>query len=369
MPGPLVICTVTNDLHQDQRMRRICSAFVDFGCEVRLVGRLKPTSTDLRPQPYEQHRIRVSQQVGPRFYYEYNKRLEQYLLHEKPDLIYAVDTDTLMAAGRAKKKLGCKLIVDMHEYFTEVPELIGRTLKKAVWRQVERRYMPLADGCITVGPALAHLFEKLYHKPFAVVRNVPERAARQSTISAHRIVYQGVLNKGRGLTEAIDAMAHIDDPALELHIVGGGDLDDQLRAYTSAKTYARRVVFHGWKYGTELTELTQSAWLGLNLLQADSLSYHYSLANKFFDYMHAGVPSLNMNLPEYVAIVAKYEVAILLKELDARAIAGAINQLRADPEHYSKLVAATEEAAEVYQWATEKETLQQVYCEVMAIEI
>jgi len=38
---------VTNDLHQDQRMNRICTALADAGYEVTLIGRKRKTSNQL----------------------------------------------------------------------------------------------------------------------------------------------------------------------------------------------------------------------------------------------------------------------------------------------------------------------------------
>lgn len=59
-------------------------------------------------------------------------------------------------------------------------------------------------------------------------------------------------------------------------------------------------------------------------MDASSLSYHYSLANKFFDYLQAGIPSINMDLPEYSRIIQNEKVGLLLSSLDAKQLASLI---------------------------------------------
>ena len=39
------------------------------------------------------------------------------------------------------------------------------------------------------------------------------------------------------------------------------------------------------------------------------LNQYLALPNKFFDYMHAGLPQIAMNYPEYQKINSQFEVA------------------------------------------------------------
>lgn len=50
---------------------------------------------------------------------------------------------------------------------------------------------------------------------------------------------------------------------------------------------------------------------GINLLTDEGLSYRYSLANKFFDYVHAGIPQICIAFPEYKKLNVEHEVALL----------------------------------------------------------
>ena len=71
----------------------------------------------------------------------------------------------------------------------------------------------------------------------------------------------------------------------------------------------------------ELKSYTQKAKLGINLVEHLGLSYYYSLSNKFFDYIHAGLPQITMNFPEYKNLNDKYQVAILIDKPEPQLIA------------------------------------------------
>jgi len=351
-----IICTVTNDITHDRRMQRICSSLAEYGFDVLLVGREKSTSVSLGTYAFKTYRLKLKNGSGPLFYYEYNRKLAKYLKSQTADIIYAVDTDTLMAAAKSAKTNKVKLVYDAHEYFSEVPELEHKPVKKWIWKYLEKKYIKQTDARITVGEKLAEIFEQLYNLPFAVVRNVPMLESKNDQSTKEKIIlYQGVLNKGRGLETMIDAMADVKDQSITFHLAGGGDIEQELKERAVAKSYAHRIMFHGWQSGDQLVEHTKKAWLGINLLNATSLNYKYSLANKFFDYMHQGVPSLNMDLPEYRAIIDKHEVGFLLSKLDASEVANCINAITT--QSYTAMSQATRAAAEEYNWQKDSQVL------------
>jgi glycosyltransferase involved in cell wall biosynthesis len=363
MSRPLsVICAVTNDLIQDQRMDRICGSLVDFSFKVSLWGRKKKRSLPLHEKIYLQRRLPVFFQKGPAFYLEYNIRFFIAASLARPDIIYAVDTDTLPGAWLASRFTGARLVYDAHEYFTEVPELQHHTLKKKIWNLVEQFVIPRADLHITVGSSLAHLLTERYKKIFYVIRNVPELTRDKPATTVYEkpyILYQGVLNEGRGLEAMIEAMPMIPD--IDLRIVGWGDIGSKLRKQASASEAADRIHFMGWMTPPQLRQITAGALLGINLLDDKSLSYRYSLANKFFDYMHGGVPSLNMDFPEYRFIIHQYPVGILIHDLNHRSLAQYISEIIVDEPHMLRMKRACEEARQTYCWQQESLILEKLF--------
>lgn len=354
-----IYCTVTNDLNQDQRMHRICSSLTKIGYEVCLVGRKKPSSPTLLDMPFRQIRLRCFFNKGFLFYAEYNMRLLIFLLFRvNPDIIYSVDTDTLAACGLAKRLKSKKMVFDAHEYFTEVPEVIHRPFVKWIWQMIEKNFIPMADECITVNQSLADLFSKKYDKPFIPIYNVPEKSEKHKAVKSDikpYLLYQGMLNYGRGLEELMSAMPYIND--MDLIIIGEGDISEKLKRLANESPAKDRIRFTGWLKPDDIKVITAGATLGINLLEPGSKSYYFSLANKFFDYMHAEVPSVNMDFPEYRAIISKYGVGLLISDLDKNEIADNINLLLSDHEKYSSMKSACRTACDMYNWDHEEKKL------------
>ena len=362
-----IIFTVTNDLNYDQRMHRICGTLAANGYRVMLVGRILPHSLPLETKGYEQKRLPCLFQNGFAFYAEYNLRLFWFLLFVRYNAVCSIDLDTLPAGCFASLIRRKKRVFDAHEYFTEVPEVVHRPFVKSIWGSVARICLPFYRHAYTVGPVLARIFEEKYRLKFGVVRNVPVRNDADLTIKkgsgySHQILYQGALNEGRGIEAMLEAMQYIEN--LQLVLAGEGDLSAQLRQKATDLELKDRVVFLGFVKPEDLKALTSQAWLGLNLLENRGLSYYYSLANKFFDGVQAGVPVLTMDFPEYRALNAQHEVAILLKNLNPEAVAAAIQTLLDDTALYEKLRQNCLLARADWNWEREQKTLLEIWQKV-----
>jgi glycosyltransferase involved in cell wall biosynthesis len=362
---PKLFFTVTNDLTYDQRMIRICSSLAAAGYTVRLIGREKRGSRPLSDRPFQQVRIRCFWEKGKLFYLEYNLRLFFYLLRTSFDAVCSIDLDTLLPGFGAARIKGKPLIYDAHEYFTEVPELVDRPFTKRIWESLAQGIVPRIRHAYTVGPELAQLFEQRYGTAFSVIRNLPLSRKAIDTLpegSPRIILYQGALNVGRGLEEAILAMKDVN--GAEFWMAGEGDLSEKLRKLVRRKKLDHKVKFLGFVLPEDLPKLTQRATIGLNLLQNRGLNYYYSLANKTFDYIQAGIPSLNPAFPEYIRLQKEFDCLILVDELTPRAIASSLNALLQDPDRLAAIREKCRWAAEQLCWEKEEQKLIRFYAEV-----
>lgn len=358
--GKLFLVTVTNDLNQDQRMHRICNTLSDAGHEVMLVGREKSSSSTLLEHSFSQRRLKCLFSEGILFYLEYNIRIFFFALSFKPDVIYSVDLDTLLGGGMAARLSKKKQIHDAHEYFVEVPELEGQKFKKWIWNRIAFSFIPKCDLCFSVNQELASLLTKKYNNEFHVVRSVPlskKIELEDKKINVPPVIlYQGMLNAGRGLEEAIEAVSSMAQD-VKFKIAGEGDLSEDLRVLVEKLNAQDRVEFLGWLSPGELKSETLKADIGLNLLSARSLNYKYSLANKFFDYMHAHVPSINMAFPVYSRICEEFEVGICIDRLDRASIEAAILTLLNNKDKINSIKEACKRAKSKYNWESESSVL------------
>lgn len=340
-------------------MRRHASILIDAGFEVTLIGRERQNSVVLTQENFEQVRLKTIFDKGKLFYLEYNLRLFWFLLKSKAEIFLSVDFDTLLANSLASKLLSKKLVFDAHEYFTEVPEVTNRFITKSIWEFIGNLCVPYCDSCYTVGPELAKIFSSQYHIEFKCVLNVPNyQTFRPEPNPTEKIIlYQGALNAGRGIAQLIEAMPEIDG---KLWIAGEGDLSSELRALAKKMKLDDKVVFHGFLNPVQLENLTKQAYIGCNVLESKGLSYQYSLANKFFDYLHANIPQICADFIEYQKINQEFEIAILC-ECNAHKIANAINLLLNDAEKYRTLKNNCEKASRVYNLQAETKKITQIF--------
>lgn len=355
----MVYCTVTNDLNQDRRMRRIGELIVKNGWSFTLIGRKKRKSPALTEAPFEQRRLFCLFQKGPLFYFEFNLRLLIALIKSRPQVVYSVDLDTLCAGVLCKKLLGSKLIFDAHEYFEEVPELIGRPFIKWIWKRIGQWGIPQADLAITVGEALAEELESQYQAAFKVLRNTRDRPKNQVGAKKFslpfRLIYLGMLNPGRGLEELITALTQLEN--CELWLAGSGPLGIYLKHLAHEKKVSHRVIFYDFLTGQGIEDFLAAGHLGCNLLNPKSKSYYYSLANKTFDYMQFGLPAIHMHLPEYRTINQKFDCLTLLDQLSVPTLVEKVQDLMKDPSRYEMLSKNSLIASEEYLWDREKTLL------------
>lgn len=371
---PRIILTVTNDLTYDQRMIRIAQALCDAGYRVVLVGRERKNSLPLEERDFRQHRIPCHFEKGKLFYLEYNWRLYHYLISQRLDGICAIDLDTILPVYFASKYFKVPRFFDAHEYFEEVPEVVNRPVIKAIWRKLANWLIPRFDRAYTVCDSLASIFQKEYGIPFSVVRNLPflevplpsppvnEEVIEQIQVLAKVskiILYQGALNEGRGLDEILDAMHHLEGSILLL--AGDGDIGSHLHQRVAREYLRKKVIFLGYVTPLTLRAITPFATLGLNLLEQRGKSYYYSLANKTFDYIQAGVPALHPDFPEYQRLLKEHQTGVLVKRLDGKYLASLINELLDNAPQYAVLKANCRLAKNTLTWEKEKERLTKIY--------
>lgn len=311
--GARLAILVTNDISFDQRLLKSCHALHDLMAQKIRVYGVARQKKEINPLPaYIIHKlIYVLFRKGPMFYLEVNVRFIWQLWSNRNgfDAVLSMDADTLLAAQLFSRITGKKLYYDAHEWFTEVPELLEKPLVRNIWTLIEKAGVKRATSCYTVAPLLAQKLSEGYQKPFHFVRNCPELTSfPEPGIRENIILYQGALNEGRCLHLFLDLAHRLKN--YRFILAGSGDLEGEILERIQKESLSN-VEAVGKLHPDELRELTKKARFGFNLLEARSLSYYYSLANKFFDYAIAGTISLNSYLPEYIQLTEEFGHALL----------------------------------------------------------
>ena len=365
LDGKKIICTTTNDLNLDRRMKRICTTLHESGADVLLTGVERKASEELPQRPYKQKRFHLFFQKGAIFYAELNIRLFFFLLQKKFDIVNANDTDTVMAGFLAALIKRKNIIFDAHEYFTGVPELNRKPLRKFIWKAIERITLPNIRYNYTVSESVKKLYEAKFRQKYEVIRNLPDgQDFENMDITRYHvtiwIAYVGALNKGRGLENAIEAMKLLPKN-FRLSLIGGGDLEKMLRKKVSESGLENRVEITGWVIPELIPQYIGKIHIGLNLLDSNSQSYLASLANKVFDFIHAGIPCMTMKFPEYEKLNEEHNCFILLDDIEPATIAAEIQDIINDEKKYNLLAENSLKAAEKLNWEMEKQKLLEIY--------
>ncbi|HET9057472.1 MAG TPA: glycosyltransferase [Chitinophagaceae bacterium] len=354
-----IVFSVTNDLNYDQRMIRICSSLSAAGYKILLVGRARTQSTTLDTRPYEQKRLNCWFQKGKVFYIEYNIRLFFFLLFTKMDCICAIDLDTILPCYFISVIKKTKRVYDAHELFCEMKEIVTRPFIYKTWKCIERLAVPKFQHGYTVNQPIADEFKKLYNVNYSIIRNVPilhpsDNMQKTAAVEQRFLLYQGDVNEGRSFETLIPAMKKVPLPLI---VYGDGNFFEQAKQLVKQNNLEDKVIFKGRIKPEELRSITPKAYLGITFFENNGLSNYLSLANKFFDYIHAGVPQLCVGYPAYKEINNQFEVAHLIDDLSAENIATQLNFLLDNNVLYNRLRQNCLEARKVLNWQTEEKEL------------
>ena len=337
-----IIISVSTDLISDQRVHKMSTTLHNSGYDVLLVGR-KLNNDFFSKRPYRVKRFNLKFRRGFLFYMFFNIRLFIFLLFNKCDIFYANDLDTLLPNFIISKIKNKPLVYDSHELFTEVPELIDKKIVKSFWLFLEKKIFPKLSNVITVSDSIANFYKKKYQIDSLIIKNVPYLKTNNSLVekkyniqgfnpNKKNIIYQGSLNKDRGISIMIDTMVHLN---ANLFIVGSGDFKKELLEYTIKKKLINKIFFLGRVPFQQLKSITCEFDLGLSFEEDTCLAYRYSLPNKIFDYLHAEIPILASDFPDISSLVINNKIGEVLSSRNPKQIASQIEYILKNKNIYN----------------------------------
>lgn len=339
---------------RDRRVLRQCDLLAELGAEPVVIGygstgesvghshRFWPT-----PQPDLAHRLKTvlrqlpahlgvsSAQAGFWMRPEYRWALDQ-LRRSGCSLVLANDWPALVVAARWKAESGGLVHYDTHEFATlEFDERLSwRVIYKPYVTHLERMAIGAADQISTVGPKLAEALQEHYRLPETplVVRNTPEQIAlppEQPTAWPLRLLYHGQVLEDRGLEALIDSIP-IWQTRHRLTIRGDGNAAyiDRLRRRVAETGAQAQVSFEPAVPPGEVMSLAAAqADIGVHFTPLETKQRHFSLPNKLFEYIGAGLAVAVSPGADLRRIVEAYGLGVVSADAGSRAVADAINGL------------------------------------------
>jgi glycogen(starch) synthase len=268
-------------------------------------------------------------------------------VRQRADVYHAHDFDALVPAYLASRINNAKLVYESRELWLENERLAPYLpIQKPVLWLLERTLARRADLVITVSDPFADELATRYGiKHPLVVMNCPPYTDAQPSAEARDflgggsstkvVVFIGGLYSNRGVEQLIESAHYLREATVA--IVGDGLFRVSLEEKVKRMHLEDRVRFMGWIPKEKLLTYAASADVGVVATQSYCLSYRYTLENKIFEYLMAGLPIAVSDQPQRRRIVERYGVGEVFDEKDPRSIARAIDRILSDEERHREM--------------------------------
>ncbi len=398
-----VVMTVTSNLVHDNRVRREAETLAAQGYSVTVFSHIQPADVDRlgwkensrlravpvgRPAWYQERGwVRTRHHTADLLRYGGSAAILEAAQQTTADVYHAHDLDTLPAAATLAQRQGCCLVYDSHELFVDQLDLGPRArefpwpsrLKQWVARQnyarLERTLIGYAQAVIAVSQASAAELARRYHiHPPAVLLNTPPFQDWQAGstylrdclglgIDQRIVLLQGAVLPDRGQVELVESLVHL--PA-HVHLVflgfNLGTYQPAIRGAVTRLGLESRVHVLDALPGSELLAATASADVGMILLAGHNKNHRFTLPNKLFEYMMAGLPFVATDWPELGRLTRLTGAGVTIPNLTPAAIASGILEVLSDDSRRATLRAAGLHAARTeYNWEHQSQNLLAVY--------
>lgn len=378
----LIIVTVISDLATDYRVHKICQTLHENGYRVILTGSCNKRSLAIKPRDYQTNRLKTWFGSSFLFYIEFNIRLFVMLYSEKAGIYLGNDLDVMpatMLMAKLKKK---PLVYDSHEYFLGIAGLDKKPFRRSIWKFIETRVFSNLKYMYTVSESIRNLYRKNYHKKLFVVRNLPIKNPVFPALNPEEnewiksidvripenknlLIFQGAgINESRGAEELVYSMLFLDASNFHLLILGGGDVFEKLKKIVDQNHLVEKITLVPKVPFAVLSHFTCKAQLGLSIDKPVIQNHKYSLPNKLFEYLHAGVPVLASRLIEQEKIITHYDVGTFIENHHPEHIAKKINEIFENPELLAQWKRNTQKVREELNWETESQIVLDIFKQV-----
>ncbi len=308
---------------------------------------------------------------------------------EKLEALVVANLRLAIPTWLAARLAGTPVIFDMVEYFPTMSLLhkgranpIKRLLKHpATIRLMERLTVHLVDHiCVVVEEQKQRLLRLgVPEEHISIVSNTPSVNGEDDTQlqvyhtfrpgNEFRLIYVGLVVKGRGLDLILRALQHIKKwgdtkPFVKFLVVGDGDELPKLQELAHELGVEDGVDFLGWRSPQEIPAFLRQSQVGV-IPHIVSDFWNNTIPNKLFDYMLCGLPVLGTQTGPVQRVIETEECGVVVSE-QPQEVAEAIVELKNNVESLHKMGCRGRQAIlNKYNWKQDGAIFLRTLCQVV----
>jgi glycosyltransferase involved in cell wall biosynthesis len=284
--------------------------------------------------------LRVQFAPATAFFWHYVRDLPT-----KPDVVHCNDLDTLLVGILAKRKYGCRVIYDAHEFWP-VADSLCRWIDTTFFAAVERLLIRKADAVVTVNPLLAEEIRRAYRlkqvfsvpnvEPWIESRPALGTAREMAALADGRVkfLFQGRFTLARGVEELIRGWVHVDAGKAALFLRGPDNMWRQQATALAAQlgVLGKSVYFLESVTEDQLVPAAAEADVGLIPYLPLALNERLSCPNKLSQYLHAGLMVVANDLPYVRSVIDEAGAGMCYDSTNLVTLADVVHQVADNPE-------------------------------------
>jgi glycosyltransferase involved in cell wall biosynthesis len=256
------------------------------------------------------------------------------LVKHQYEIIHANDLRALPVAVTAARHTGAKVVFDAHEYSPgQAMYAFGRQRFQygGYVDHLLRNFASRADAVVTVAEGIAGLYRENYGVAPEVVMNAPtyiEVPSRPVDRRKIQLIHHGGVNPHRRLEVLVEMMRFLPTHYFLTFMFVGGVEGYVTRLKALAERIAPgRIFFRDAVAPSDVVTTIASFDIGACVIPPEPLSYRYSLPNKFFDMIMAGLGVVVGPSPEMARLVRKYRCGAVSEGFGPKDVAQVIGML------------------------------------------
>lgn len=292
-----------------------------------------------------------------------------------PSIVQAVDLPSLEAAAKIAESAGAALIFDSGEYwrgFVDNPDMGMSASTRQRLLESERRNIGKCAAVFTTSEEMAQRLAQDYgiRSPLPLFNAPPERVTSYSDVSSPlRLVFHGGLSRDRNLPGLIRAIALLHgDVTLDIHGAERTQGAAELRALIDSLGMSESVRLCGPFNYSAVVPLLSNYDVGVMAACMVDENFRYTLPNKVFDCMCAGLAVAMSDSPPMRSLIERAGFGIALDPSSPESIARGLQELVDSPERVRAMKASAIEASEHYWWPVQGKKVVETLSDITRVE-